>query len=43
MKMDWKECCNKRIAKEVNIDDDMISALRNSSGNKLESERQEMQ
>lgn len=36
--MDWEECCWKRIAKEVKIDEDMISGLKKSSNNKLESE-----
>ena len=36
--MDWKECCNKRIAKLVSPDNDMIRALMKSSQNKLESE-----
>lgn len=36
--MDWEECCNRRIAKEVKPDTDMIASLTNSSKNKLESE-----
>ena len=36
--MDWKECCNKRTAKQVSPDNDMILALMKSSENKLESE-----
>ncbi len=36
--MDWKECCNKRTAKQVSPDNDMIQALMKSSQNKLESE-----
>lgn len=36
--MDWEECCNRRIAKEIKPDTDMISSLINSSKNKLESE-----
>ena len=36
--MDWKECCNKRTAKQVSPDNDMIQALMKSSKNKLESE-----
>ena len=38
MNMDWKECCNKRTAKQVSPDNDMIQALMKSSKNKLESE-----
>lgn len=36
--MDWEECCDKRIAKEVKLDEEVISALKKSSSNKLESE-----
>ena len=36
--MDWKECCNKRTAKQVSQDGEMIQALLKSSKNKLESE-----
>ena len=36
--MDWKECCNRRIAKNVKPDVDMIASLTKSSRNKLESE-----
>ena len=36
--MDWKECCNKRIAKTVKLDPDMINSLIKSSNNKAESE-----
>ena len=36
--MDWEECCNKRIAKNVKPDVDMIISLTKSSKNKLESE-----
>ena len=36
--MDWKECCNKRIVKEVKKDDELIKSLINISKNKLESE-----
>jgi len=36
--MDWKECCNKRIAKNVTPDLDMIKSLIKSSENKLKSE-----
>ena len=36
--MDWKECCSKRIAKDVKLDIGMIASLTKSSKNKLESE-----
>ena len=36
--MDWKECCSKRIVKDVRPDLDMAIALEKSSKNKLESE-----
>ena len=36
--MDWKECCNKRIVKEIKKDDELIKSLINISKNKLESE-----
>jgi len=36
--MDWEECCNKRIVKDVKPDEDMIQSLAKSSKNKLESE-----
>ena len=36
--MDWEECCNRRIAKNVKPDVDMIASLTKSSRNKLESE-----
>lgn len=36
--MDWQECCNKRIVKNVKLDSDMIKSLTKSSKNKLESE-----
>jgi len=36
--MDWKECYNRRIAKNVNPDVEMIISLTKSSRNKLESE-----
>ena len=35
--MDWKECCGKRIAKEVDIDEELISSLGKTSKNKLKS------
>ncbi len=36
--MDWKECCDRRIAKRVGLDKGMIISLAKSSSNKLESE-----
>ncbi len=36
--MDWGECCNKKIVKDVAPDDDMVRSLAKSSANKLESE-----
>ncbi len=36
--MDWKECCNRRIVKDVKLDIDMVNSLVKSSKNKLESE-----
>lgn len=36
--MDWKECLNKRLAKKVQIDVNMISSLIKTSENKLASE-----
>ena len=36
--MDWKECCSKRIAKNVKPDIEMITSLTKSSRNKSESE-----
>ena len=36
--MDWAECCNKRIAKNVKPDHEMMKSLVKSSKNKLESE-----
>jgi len=36
--MDWKECCDKRIVKDVEPDADFIKSLIMSSKNKLESE-----
>ena len=38
MTMDWEECCNKRIAKNVKPDIEMINSLIKSSKNKLDSE-----
>ena len=36
--MDWKECCSRRIAKDVKPDTGMIASLTKSSKNKSESE-----
>jgi len=36
--MDWKECLNKKVVKNVKRDEDMIHSLIKSSKNKLESE-----
>ena len=36
--MDWKECCGKRIAKDVKPDRSLIESLVKSSENKLKSE-----
>ena len=36
--MDWKECFDKRIAKNVSLDLDMIKSLIKNSENKLKSE-----
>lgn len=36
--MDWRECCNRRIVKDVKPDIDMANSLLKSSKNKLESE-----
>ena len=36
--MDWEECLNKRVVKNVKRDEDMIRSLIKSSRNKLESE-----
>ena len=36
--MDWKECCGRRIAKDVKPDIGMIASLTKSSKNKSESE-----
>ncbi len=37
--MDWKECCNKQLVKDVKTDTNMIKSLVKSSDNKLESEK----
>ncbi len=36
--MDWRECCSRRIVKDVKPDIDMADSLLKSSKNKLESE-----
>lgn len=36
--MDWRECCSRRIVKDVKADIDMANSLIKSSKNKLESE-----
>ncbi len=36
--MDWDDCCEKRIVKDVKPDTNMIKSLTKSSGNKLKSE-----
>ena len=36
--MDWEDCLNRRIAKKVSLDSDLIRSLIKSSNNKLESE-----
>lgn len=36
--MDWKECCGRRIVKDVKPDIGMIASLTKSSKNKLDSE-----
>jgi|SRR3989338_3168494 len=38
--MDWKECCNKRISKEVHTDEMLKLSLIKSSNNKLQSSEQ---
>lgn len=35
--MDWKECLSKRIAKKVNLDENLINSLIKTSENKLKS------
>lgn len=35
--MDWKECLDKRIAKKVNLDENLINSLIKTSENKLKS------
>jgi len=35
--MDWTECCNKRIVKEVSKDQDFVNSLLKTSMNKLKS------
>lgn len=34
---DWKECCDKKIAKSISPDFEMISSLKESSENKIKS------
>ncbi len=36
--MDWKECCNKKIAKNVSKDEELISSLIKTSENKLKTQ-----
>jgi len=35
--MDWKECCDKKIAKNVKIDKNLINSLKKMGENKLKS------
>lgn len=35
--MDWKECCDKKIVKDVSIDFELIESLMQTSSKKLES------
>ncbi|MEK6922593.1 MAG: hypothetical protein AABX08_02215 [Nanoarchaeota archaeon] len=35
--MDWKECCDKKIAKNVKLDENLINSLKKTSENKLKS------
>jgi len=35
--MDWRECCNKRVAKQVKVDESLILSLKKASENKLNS------
>ncbi|MEK6826021.1 MAG: hypothetical protein AABX90_00155 [Nanoarchaeota archaeon] len=35
--MDWKECCDKKIAKNVKLDKNLINSLKKTSENKLKS------
>ncbi len=37
--MDWEECCNRRMVKDVKPDLEMLKSLVKSSKNKLESEK----
>ncbi len=39
MTKDWKECCDKRIAKEASFDIDLFLSLIKSSDHKLESQK----
>ncbi len=36
-KVDWKECCSKRLAKSISPDFNMINSLKKTSENKLKS------
>ncbi|MAG02658.1 hypothetical protein CMI42_04945 [Candidatus Pacearchaeota archaeon] len=36
-KIDWKECCDKRIAKRIAPDTNLINSLKKTSHNKLKS------
>ena len=35
--MDWKECCDKKIAKNVKLDKNLINSLKKTGENKLKS------
>ena len=35
--MDWKECCDKKTAKPINPDEDLINSLKKTSENKIKS------
>lgn len=35
--MDWKECCDKKIVKSVEQDENLISSLKKTSENKIKS------
>ena len=37
MAMDWKECCNRMMVKNIRSDGEMIKSLVKSSNNKMES------
>ena len=36
-KIDWRECCKRKIAKEVSADENLINSLIKASENKLKS------